>query len=214
MRPDGSPFVVLTVCTGNICRSPLAEQLLRARLDAAEGTSTANSAMAHNATLHGFTIHSAGTIADDGEPMDETAAEMSRRYGGAPDEHRAQHLRAGLVAESHLVLTATRAHRAAVVQLLPRASRFTFTLNQFARLIAAVDPADRAAWHQPEDVVASAAALRGVVVPPDDERDDDIVDPYQRGLVVHEEAAAEIDADVAVIAAAFGELPPLGQAGA
>ena len=196
MRPDGSAFAVLTVCSGNICRSPLAEQLLRGRLD------------------RRFTIHSAGTIADDGPPMDETAAEMSRRYGGSPEGHRTQSLRAGLIAQSHLVLTATRAHRAAVVQLLPRASRFTVTLNQFARLIDAVSPADRAAWQQPEDVIASAAAMRGVLVPLDDVSDDDIVDPYQRGLALHEKAAAIIDANVAVVVSAFRALPTHDGAGA
>jgi protein-tyrosine phosphatase len=198
VRPDGSPFSVLTVCSGNICRSPLAEQLLASRLG--DGPFT-------------FAVSSAGTIADDGDVMDETAAEQSRRRGGSPDGHRSRLLRAGFVAESHLVLTATRAHRAEVVKLLPRASRFTFTLNQFARLVAAVDPADRAAWQAPEDVVAAAAAMRGVVVPLDDEGDDDIVDPYRRGPEVHDEAAGAIDDDVAVIVSAFAALQPHGGAG-
>lgn len=198
MRPDGSPFVVLTVCSGNICRSPLAEQLLTSRLD--DGPVV-------------FHVSSAGTIAVDGDRMDELSAEESRRRGGLPDGHRSRLLRAGFVAESHLVLTATRAHRAEVVRLLPRASRFTFTLNQFARLLEAVDADERGAWQDPEDVVASAAAMRGVVVPLDDESDDDIVDPYRQSPEVHERAARAIDDDVRVIVAAFGELHPHGGAG-
>jgi protein-tyrosine phosphatase len=120
IREPSSPFSILVVCTGNICRSPLAEQLLIAQL----------SALGLN-----LLVRSAGTSAHAGATMPPQAAAVSRRYGGRPEHHHANSLTADLVADADLVLTATRDHSHAVVQLHPRAVRFTYTLAQFARLI-------------------------------------------------------------------------------
>jgi protein-tyrosine phosphatase len=108
---------ILTVCTGNICRSPLAEQLLRARLDPAV-----------------FTVSSAGTMAMVGDPMDPDAAEQSRLLGGDPDGFVARQLRGGLIVASDLVLTATAAHRDGIAADYPRAVGRVFTLAEFASL--------------------------------------------------------------------------------
>jgi protein-tyrosine phosphatase len=108
---------ILTVCTGNICRSPLAEQLLRARLDPAE-----------------FTASSAGTSAMVGEPMDPDAAHQSRRLGGDPHGFVARQLRGGLIVASDLVLTATAAHRDDIAADYPRAAGRIFTLAEFAAI--------------------------------------------------------------------------------
>ena len=184
----GRPFSILVVCTGNICRSPLAEQLLTARL---AGSSTP------------FVVMSAGTMAQDGAAMDATAADMSRAYGGAPEAHQATYLTEMLAESADLVLTAAREHRAAVVRLSPRASRRSFTLEQFARLAEASDPAELAAADSPADVVRLVASMRGMVPPLDDPEAEDIVDPYRRGLDVHERAAADVDRAVDAIVTAL-----------
>lgn len=188
-------FTVLVVCSGNICRSPLAEQLLAARLGASGQT---------------VRVSSAGTIAEPGFAMDETAAELSRRYGGDPSAHAARPLTEELIAGSGLVLTATRQHRAAVVSLLPRASRYTFTLAEFARLSRGL------AGPLPDDVVdapslvEAVAAERGHVLPPEDPSDDDIVDPYRQAPEVHERVAERIDSLAQIVAGAFRALPSEG----
>jgi protein-tyrosine phosphatase len=185
---DARPFSILVVCTGNICRSPLAEQLLKARL---AGSSTP------------FVVMSAGTMAQDGAAMDATAAGMSRAYGGVPEAHHATYLTEMLAESADLVLTAAREHRAAVVRLSPRASRRSFTLEQFARLAEATDPAELSSAAGPADVVRLVASMRGMTVPPDDPDADDIVDPYRRGLDVHERAAADVDRAVTSIVSAL-----------
>ena len=79
-----------------------------------------------------------------------------------------------------LVLGATRDHRAAAVVLHPRAAPRTFTLREFARLAAAVDPATLPSGDpvaRARALVAAAAALRASV-PPARPRDDDLADPY------------------------------------
>jgi protein-tyrosine phosphatase len=183
---SAAPFTVLVVCTGNICRSPLGEQLLAARLD------------------DRFVVTSAGTYAETGSPMESTSAEMSRRYGGSPENHVAQDLTRALLDEADLVLTASRDHRSAVVSMMPSASRKAFTLRQFARLVdhaTAEGSPDEVA--DPAALVALAAMSRGEVPRPDDPRDDDVEDPYGRSLETHERVAAQIDDAVTRITSGF-----------
>lgn len=179
---------VLFVCSGNICRSPLGAQVLTARLgpDAAA-----------------FVVESAGTIADDGAAMDGAAAAQSVRLGGDPSGHGSRYLTAAIVEEADLVLTAERSHRAAVVSLAPRATKRAFTIKQFARVLAGLEPGDLADVHSPEALVERVARLRGTVPPPADPAGDDVDDPYRRSEATHARVADEIDAALALIADAL-----------
>jgi protein-tyrosine phosphatase len=178
-------FTIVTVCSGNICRSPLAQQLLRAHLPA-----------------ESFLVLSAGTIATTGHAMTDEAQELSRRYGGEPDGHLATLLDEGLVEQADLVLTATRKHRSAVVGMVPRSTRYTFTLRQFARLVENAEPGDIDP-NDPRRTVQTLAGLRGLIPPPERPEDDDIDDPYLEDFSVYERVAAEIDETARVIAAAL-----------
>jgi protein-tyrosine phosphatase len=182
MSSSSALFTILVVCSGNICRSPLAEQLLRARLAGAADR---------------FHLSSAGTIADDGVPMTNQAAALSTQYGGAPAGHRSRLLTAVQIESADLVLTATRAHRAAVVSLVPRASRYTFTLKEFAALVDSLDHEDLASLTDPASVIEAAAAQRGYA----QHDDDDIEDPYRRSDDVYERVAM-LTAEVVRTAAA------------
>lgn len=186
-RRDG-PFSILVVCTGNVCRSPLAEQLLATRL-AAAGVDAA--------------VRSAGTGALVDRPMTDQAAALSVRYGAASADHRARQLAIEMVRSADLVLTAARSHRAAVVSELPRASRYTFTLNQFARIAASLTGEELAAASSPLDVVDAVAVNRGIAPPPARPEDDDIVDPYRQPQEVYDAAGAAIDGAVSTIVAAL-----------
>jgi protein-tyrosine phosphatase len=163
-------FRVLHVCTGNICRSPLAEHLMRAGLDERLGPEAGS-----------FVVESAGTWGHTGSPMEPFALSTLAGLGHDGSTFQARELVAEHVAAADLVLTATREHRAAAVVLQPRAARHTFTLREFDRLLSVVDPAtlptgDRVA--RAHAVVQAAAAHRGLVraEAPDD---DDLEDPYQ-----------------------------------
>src|SRR6266496_2360661 len=138
-------FRVLIVCAGNVCRSPLAELLIRTRLSAALG-----------AGADQFRVVSAGTEALTGAPMDQRAAAVARSLGAEPDGFRSRPVTPDLVAGADLVLTATREQRAAVVRLHPPAHRYAFTVREFGRLAAAIPAGERPAGLGP---AARAGAL-------------------------------------------------------
>ncbi|MGN8051069.1 low molecular weight phosphatase family protein [Curtobacterium sp. 22159] len=179
---------VLFVCSGNICRSPLGAQVLVARL---------------GRDAPGFTVESAGTIAEDGAPMDAAAARQSVRLGGDPSAHGSRYLTEAIAAGADLVLTAERSHRAAVVSLAPRAAKRAFTIKQFSRVLEALEPADLAGVATAEQLVERVARLRGTVPPPADPADDDVDDPYRRSEATHVRVADEIGAALGVVADAL-----------
>jgi protein-tyrosine phosphatase len=179
---------VLFVCSGNICRSPLGAQVLTARL---------------GRDAPAFTVESAGTIAQDGAPMDGPAAAQSERLGGDPSAHRSRYLTPEIAGAADLVLTAERSHRAAVVSLAPKAAKRAFTIKQFARVLDALEPSDLDGVATAEQLVERVARLRGTVPQPVDPAEDDVDDPYRRSEATHERVADEIAAALDVVADAL-----------
>ena len=169
----GDEARILIVCTGNICRSPFIERLLQRQLDERRPGSDRE-----------VLVRSAGTGALTGSAMDERAAAQLVAYGGDPVGFRARDLTPDLIAESDLVLTATRAHRGKVASLYPKALRRVFTFRDFADLVAGIDAlsarvtqTDPRAWVR--QVTEEAAASRGLN-PPLEPAQADIVDPFRR----------------------------------
>ncbi|MCW2506113.1 MAG: Tyrosine phosphatase [Actinomycetia bacterium] len=123
-------FRVLVVCTGNLCRSPIAERLAqRTLLDRLGADFTA------------FSVSSAGTFAEDGTPMHPLAATTLAERGVSADGFVTRSLTRDHVAAADLVLTAGREHRAQCVELHPASLSKCFTVRQWTRLLDAVDPA-------------------------------------------------------------------------
>jgi protein-tyrosine-phosphatase len=91
------------VCTGNICRSPLAEALLRAALK--------------ERGVEGVDVSSAGTGAWDGAPASEGAYLVGLERGLDLSGHRARLLTREVVEQADLILTMARHHRARVQEL-------------------------------------------------------------------------------------------------
>jgi protein-tyrosine phosphatase len=184
---------ILTVCTGNICRSPFMERALQAELDRSWGPGVVE-------------VRSAGTGALVGEAMNPPALRVLEAAGYSADGFLARALSPQLVAESDLVLTATRRHRGQVAQLHPRALRCTFTLREFADLVSDLPREAYAAPDAGEHVralVLAAAARRGMRPPLSDE-DADIVDPYRREAVVFDTMSAQVMSALPQVAAALG----------
>lgn len=105
-EPVPSLYRVMTVCTGNICRSPMAEIVLRRRLEDAGLADVVE-------------VDSTG-ISDEerGNPVDWRARSVLRRHGYPTGEgHRARQIRPEHLLERDLVLPMTAAHARALRRL-------------------------------------------------------------------------------------------------
>lgn len=184
----GSPTIeILTVCTGNICRSPLAEQVLRARLTGVDAA-----------------VSSAGTKGLVDAPMTSEAARLAASLGVPADDsaaHRARWLSEAHLSGPDLVLTMTREHRRDVVELAPARVRSTFTVREFERLATGVaDAAFRAAADDagvdPHARVRAALdvlnARRGSIPVPADAAEDDVIDPFRRSWETYQRSTAQL----------------------
>ncbi len=175
---------LLFVCTGNICRSPVAERLTLAR---------ASSALAESPELSNVEVLSAGVQAAPGADMDPRSAKALEALGGDPVGFRAQRLTPDLAASADLVLTMTREHRQAVLGLNPRGLRRTFTLAEAADLLRLTDLAGLGLT--PIDGRARELGLRldAARARRQSGRSDDILDPIGQRTAVHADVAGRID---------------------
>lgn len=103
---------VLCVCTGNICRSPLAERLL-AR------------------ALPDLTVASAGIGALQGRPMAPGAAAIAQRQALTPEAHAARQLTADMIRESDLVLVMESTHKAWIEKQYPQSRGRVFMISHW-----------------------------------------------------------------------------------
>lgn len=189
------PARILTVCTGNICRSPFLERALQAELDQSWGPGA-------------VTVCSAGTGALVGSAMEPAARALLESSGYSAEGFLARDLTESLVAEADLVLTATRSHRGRVASLHPRALRYVFSFREFADLVSGVpedelSPAKSEAADHVRHVVTRAAAQRGARPPLADEHAD-IVDPYRCPQDVFEQMSIQIMEALPAVARALG----------
>jgi protein-tyrosine phosphatase len=184
MADDG--FAVLFVCHANLCRSPMAERLARRAFAGGFGADAA-----------GLTVASAGTHAYAGSPMHPGTAQVLAELGAQVDGFASRPLTPRLVTGADLVLTATRAQRAACVTMAPDAVGRTFTLRQFGRLAGALDKAPEAqSPHATVTMRLRALVGRALVVrgrlQPVRPTEDELSDPVSQPVPAFRVCAAEI----------------------
>lgn len=110
---------ILLVCTGNTCRSIMAQAL--AEKLAKDWDLAAQ-----------FKILSAGTAAYPGAPASPQAVEVLREEGIDLQNHRASQVKPEQVKEADLILTMTSGHKEQLVRMVPEAKDKIFTLKEFA----------------------------------------------------------------------------------
>ena len=166
---------VIVVCTGNVCRSPIAEGLLRRATE-------------HRSVGAAITVSSAGTAGWEGSPATPEAVEAAAERGVDISGHVATRLRPGMAADADLVLCMAGEHRDLIARDDPAAAGRTFTLKELVRLLedgarAAATPAAR---------IAAAARAR-VAAPGTPRPDEDIADPLGLPLDGYRAIASELD---------------------
>ena len=104
-------LTILFVCTGNSCRSPMAEgfckQMVADKLDCS----------VDQLEEKGYKIESAGVLAYDGAQASPESIEVCREAGVDICSHKARYLTAGLLEHADIVYVMDRTHRQAVMEL-------------------------------------------------------------------------------------------------
>lgn len=189
-------FTILTVCTGNVHRSPLAAVMLErwATWYLPGGVSP------------GVVVGSAGTRAPSGAPIGTRAGAIAQALGGDPRRHRARRLSDEMIAEADLILVASRSHRDDVLARVPSALRRSFTIREAGRAaeglgrVRLTDGCD--------DFRRTVSALADRRQPPYDLDEDDIIDPQGLDVYAYARMVREEIPALATLAAVLFGMPP------
>src|SRR5688572_22438644 len=109
------------VCTGNICRSPMAEAFTRRFL---EGLG-----------VEEVRVESAGVAGWEGSGATDEAVQALEEKGIDISHHSARRLNRRLIESADLVVAMSREHREAILRIAPPAAARTFTLKELVRLL-------------------------------------------------------------------------------
>lgn len=113
---------VLFVCTGNTCRSAMAEGI-------------------YNHLYKGAT--SRGVMADEGSPASENAVKVMAKIGIDITNHRAKQLRREDIENADIVICMTGGHKMNVLSLFPEAKEKVFSIREYLHAADVLDPYGR-----------------------------------------------------------------------
>ncbi len=116
--------VIVLVCTGNSCRSPMAECLLKEKLAERLGTTVAD------LPKHGIRVTSAGVHAFSGGRASAHAIQLMRERGLDLESHRTKTLTRELAGEADLIITLSQGHRSQILDWDPTLEDKIFVINQ------------------------------------------------------------------------------------
>lgn len=176
--------MILVVCTGNICRSPMAQALLERHL---------------RERGLGIPVSSAGILGwNEGPAVDEAVAALAER-GVELNGHVSRRIDGDLIREADLVLTMTSDHADAVRLRAPEVPERVFVLGEFVRLAERAGARGEQAlpdWVRRVDAERPAERRRA-------SPGDEIPDPLGEPAEVYRTLAVRLDEATRRIAALF-----------
>ncbi|MCI5836558.1 MAG: low molecular weight protein arginine phosphatase [Veillonellaceae bacterium] len=151
---------ILFICTGNTCRSPMAEALLRQMAAEREAD---------------VVVLSAGLAAFPGDPATVQAQQAVAELGADLREHRSRRVALPHLAAADVVVTMTEAHRAALREWAPEYAEKVYTLAEWSgRGEDIADPfgKDEAAYRKTaSEIAADLAAAWDLRIAPQSKND-------------------------------------------
>ncbi|HET7489306.1 MAG TPA: hypothetical protein VFJ85_15350 [Acidimicrobiales bacterium] len=165
---------ILVLCTGNICRSPMAEAFLRKRLADA------------GVDAH---VHSAGRL-QDGVPVTAEGREAMRALGYDTSAHRSRRLQPAMARGADLIVGMAREHVREAAVIGQDVWAKSFTLKELVRRGGEVGP--RTPGQPLDEWLAKLHAGRSTADLLSRSEDDDVADPIGLSPAVYRRTAAEI----------------------
>lgn len=175
---------ILFVCTGNTCRSPMAQAILQNKSD--------------------YNVKSAGIFAADGMPVSEETKQVLQQQG-IPIDHQSQATSRELMDWAEIVLSMTQNHRDTLKQHYPEAAEKIFTLKEYA------NPEYEKWWREAKKLYAdieekklasqepAPSTLHKVTELEKKLQDIDIIDPFGGNVTIYQKTYEELEKYLALL---------------
>jgi protein-tyrosine phosphatase len=188
---------ILVVCTGNVCRSPIAEAALRTKLTGLFGDRAP-------------VVSSAGTAGWEGSGAVWESVKVAAERGFDIEGHVARELTPDMVDEADLIVCMAAEHRDSVRSSSVDALARTFTLKGLAALLEQLPPVSVDA--DPDTLAARVAEAAAIAGPSGSSEfvDEDVADPLGASMEAFRAVAWEIDDRTDALVAGLYGPPPAG----
>ena len=120
---ESASLIILFVCTGNTCRSPMAEAICKVLLARRLNCSVDELAE------RGFVVRSAGVAAYDGHPAAAHAVDVVRALGGSLENHRSRRIDSRLARQADYIFAMTIDHLDDLLRAVPEVESRVFLLD-------------------------------------------------------------------------------------